>query len=259
MRRRGAKRRRGGVRGGSSLPAKEGGTDRAGDSGRHPVGSPGIRTHDGVPHLFEDGFPCGALSPQAVARGPRLGGRIRRAALALLVAPGLSFAAPQERAPRRPPEPFRVFVEASDRAGAELTALLEQALPAVRDRVERRRRWFALAESAETADLTLRVVNYRTGHRSDPNWESFYAPILEFHYVDAVAVSDGVRTLLSGLDQRPLGHGASLRNAAGHLAEELERFCREHYAALARKDEGGRERWDGAAPPWIRNAPGPGR
>ena len=31
---RGAKRRRGGVRGGSSLPAKEGGTDRAGDSGR---------------------------------------------------------------------------------------------------------------------------------------------------------------------------------------------------------------------------------
>ena len=70
MRRRGAKRRRGGVRGGPSLPAKEGGTDRAGDSGRHPVGkAPRIRPDDGVPHLFEDGFPCGALSPPADSPG----------------------------------------------------------------------------------------------------------------------------------------------------------------------------------------------
>ena len=67
VRRRGAKRRRGGVRGGSSLPAKDGGTDRASDSGRHPVGkAPRIHPDDGVPHLFEDGFPCGAPYPQAV-------------------------------------------------------------------------------------------------------------------------------------------------------------------------------------------------
>ena len=67
VRRRGAKRRRGGVRGGSSLPAKAGGTDRASDSGRHPVGkAPRIRPDDGVPHLFADGYPCGALYPQAV-------------------------------------------------------------------------------------------------------------------------------------------------------------------------------------------------
>ena len=70
-RRRGAKRRRGGGgRGGSSLPAKDGGTDRASDSGRHPVGkAPRIRPDDGVPHLFEDGFPCGALYPRAVKAG----------------------------------------------------------------------------------------------------------------------------------------------------------------------------------------------
>ena len=59
-RRRGAKRRRGGVRGGSSLPAKVGGTDRASDSGRHPVGkAPRIRPDDGVPHFFEDGSHAG--------------------------------------------------------------------------------------------------------------------------------------------------------------------------------------------------------
>ncbi len=61
-RRRGAKRRRGGVQ-----PAKAGGTDRASDSGRHPVGkAPRIRPDEGVPRLFEDGFPCGALYPPAV-------------------------------------------------------------------------------------------------------------------------------------------------------------------------------------------------
>ena len=65
-RRRGAKRRRGGVRGGFPLSAKAGGTDRASDPGRHPVDkAPRIRPDDGAPHLFEDGFPCGALYPQA--------------------------------------------------------------------------------------------------------------------------------------------------------------------------------------------------
>ena len=70
-RRSGAKRRRGGVRGGSPLPVKDGGTDRASDSGRHPVGrAPRIRPDDGVPHLFEDGFPCGAPCPRAVRSWP---------------------------------------------------------------------------------------------------------------------------------------------------------------------------------------------
>ena len=70
MRRGGAKRRRGG----SSLPAKEGGTDRASDTGRHPVGeAPCIRPDEGVPHRFGGGFPCGALYPQA-ADAPFPGG-----------------------------------------------------------------------------------------------------------------------------------------------------------------------------------------
>ena len=46
---RGAKRRRGGVPGGSSLPANEGGTDRAGDSGRHPAGRPASARTMGFP------------------------------------------------------------------------------------------------------------------------------------------------------------------------------------------------------------------
>ncbi len=63
-RRRGAKRRRGG----SSLPAKAGGSDRASDTGRHPVGkAPRIRPDDRVPHLLEDGFPCGAFFPEAAS------------------------------------------------------------------------------------------------------------------------------------------------------------------------------------------------
>jgi len=142
-----------------------------------------------------------------------------------------SAAADQDEAPRRPPEPFRVFVQASDPADAELKTRLEEAVPMVRERVQRRK-WFELAESAEEADVVLRIVNY---HNSNAHkWGWFEGPTVELVYVDAVAVAGTAREKLSGLDQRPVLLGASLRNAASHLAEELERFCKENYAALAR-------------------------
>ena len=85
-RRRGAKRR-----GGSSLPAKDGGTDRVSDSGRHPVGkAPRIRPDDRVPHRFEDGSPGGAPCPPAAelrteGLSVAVGGRrlVREASLSL--------------------------------------------------------------------------------------------------------------------------------------------------------------------------------
>ena len=55
----------GGVRGGSSLPAKEGRSGSRGRFGPPSGGEPRIRPDDGVPHLFENGFPCGALYPKA--------------------------------------------------------------------------------------------------------------------------------------------------------------------------------------------------
>ena len=152
--------------------------------------------------------------------------------LPLLLAPlGHQSAAGQDEAPRHPPEPFRVFVQASDPADAALKTRLEEAVPMVRERVERRA-WFQRAESAEEADVVLRIVNY---HNSNAHkWGWFEGPTVELVYVDAVAVAGTAREKLSGLDQRPVLLGASLRNAASHLAEELERFCKENYAALAR-------------------------
>lgn len=152
--------------------------------------------------------------------------------LPLLLAPLASRPAiGQDEAPRRPPEPFRVFVHTSDPADAALKERLEEAVPMVRERVERRE-WFQLAESAEEADVVLRLVNY---HNSNAHkWGWFEGPTVELVYVDAVAVAGTAREKLSGLDQRPVLLGASLRNAASHLAEELERFCKENYAALAR-------------------------
>ena len=152
--------------------------------------------------------------------------------LPLLLAPlGNQSAAGQDEAPRRPPEPFRVFVQTSDPADAELKSRLEEAVPMVRERVQRRK-WFQLAESAEEADVVLRIVNYHNSHAHKWGW--YEGPTVELVYVDAVAVAGSAREKLSGLDQRPALLGASLRNAASHLAEELERFCKENYAALTR-------------------------
>ena len=150
--------------------------------------------------------------------------------LPLLLSPlGNQPAKGQDEAPRRPPEPFRVFVQTSDPADAALKKQLEEAVPMVRERVERRE-WFQRAESAAEADVVLRIVNY---HNSNAHkWGWFEGPTVELVYVDAVAVAGTAREKLSGLDQRPVLLGASLRNAAGHLAEELERFAKDNYGAL---------------------------
>ena len=152
----------------------------------------------------------------------------------------------QDKAPRRPPSPFQVFVETSDPADAQLEARLEEAVPMVRERVERRK-WFELAESAEEADVVLRIVNYHNSHAHKWGW--YEGPTVELVFVDAVAVAGTVREKLSGLDQRPALLRASLRNAASHLAEELERFCKENYAALSRvKAEANARRERGETP-----------
>ena len=92
------------------------------------------------------------------------GNRTRSAPLALI---SLSRRLPcparsgQEKAPRQPPEPFRVFVLYRRTADVALKARLEEALPMVRERVKRRGRWFQLADSLETADIVLRITHYR--------------------------------------------------------------------------------------------------
>ena len=110
----------------------------------------------------------------------------------------------------------------------------------VRERVERRRKWFRLAELPEAAQITLRIVNYRAeqhwilrrtlpwGIPGDPGQRG-----REYHFLAIVQGGD-VRTTLSGLDERPVGIGPALRNAASHLAEELERFAKDNYGALSR-------------------------
>jgi len=149
-------------------------------------------------------------------------------------------AAGQDEAPRRPPEPFRVFVQTSDPAEPALKAALEEALPVVQERVERRRHWFRVVESPEKADISVRLVNYRTGPstgfpnvaESPPGTSGFLAR--EYHFLDAVVRSGESWGDLSGLTEGRVRQRPEVRKAADHLARELERFCKENYAALMR-------------------------
>jgi len=146
----------------------------------------------------------------------------------------------QDQAPRRPPEAFGVFVYAIEPADSALKARLEEALPMVRKRIERRRRWLRLADSRETADITLRIVHYRQGHPKDPLVRGGRTEAMHdcwatgYHYVDAVAVAGDARAALSGMDHRCIDERPSLRSAASHLAEELERFAKDNYGAVSR-------------------------
>ena len=145
-----------------------------------------------------------------------------------------------EQAPRRPPEPFPVFVHAIDTEDAELEGMLGKAVSEVGKRIARRRHWFRTVDSAEEARVTLRVTNYRTASQMIPKLDKLIqrgqvvmverSEIIELHYVDAVARIGNRAEALSGLDERETG--TSLRNASDNLAEQLERFCRDHYGAL---------------------------
>ena len=145
----------------------------------------------------------------------------------------------QAEAPRHPREPFRVFVHATPTADAAVRATLDDALPMVRERVMRRNKWFQLVDSAETADITLRITHYRQANlnlsvRGNLSRSMFACWATGYHYVDAVALAGDAREALSGLDHRCVDVGPSLRNAAGHLAEELERFARDNYGTVSR-------------------------
>ena len=199
------------------------------------------------------------LMPAASDRNPGPGLRgVAVLSLFSLLAAG-SSPGDQEKAPRRPPEPFRVFVYFIETADAGLKVRLEEALPMVRERVERRRNWFRLAESRETAEITLRITHYRQanlnlsvrGGRTETMYDCWATG---YHYVDAVALAGDLRAPLSGLDHRCIDVGPSLRSAAGQLAEELERFAKDNYGALAQPRIREWERRDGEAPPPARNA-----
>lgn len=151
------------------------------------------------------------------------------------------FAAAQA-APDRPPEPIPVFVDVVPIEDADLRPLLDKAVEEVGKSVSRRRRWFRTVPAREEAAVTVRVTNYRTVSEYVPKQGGVLVrqgmvmserhEIVEFHFVDAVAAIGETTRSLAGLDQREVG--TSLRNASNHLAEELERFCRENYAALTR-------------------------
>ncbi len=189
------------------------------------------------------------------------GTRTRSAFLAVMALAALAPAAGgQEKAPRRPPEPFRVFAYFIETADAALKANLEEAMPMVRERVERRNKWFQLVDSAETAEITLRITHYRQANlnlsvRGGRTKTMYDCWATGYHYVDAVALAGDLRAPLSGLDHRCVETGPSLRNAANHLTEELERFAKDNYTTLAklRATPGTRERRDGAAAPPPRN------
>lgn len=165
--------------------------------------------------------------------------------LPLLLAPlDAPSAEGQDEVPRRPQEPFRVFVHANDPADAALQAKLKEALPTVQEQVRRRESWFLLTDSAKTADLILSVVNCRTGPlRRVPRFAPYAldgvlrvgpaGPDRDYYLVEAVVRSGEIRQQISGLHTGP-GGGVALRGAAGHLAKEMERFARDNYGAASR-------------------------
>ncbi len=160
------------------------------------------------------------------------------------VALALLAAAFEPQAPRNPPEPFPVAVVAvvaGDAADEDALIRILSAVEAVRERVGDRDRWFRIVEEPEAARIVLRVAGYRVAEKMQPKVNRHIlngtpimvegSVVVETHSVNAIAIIERDVKPLIGLDERE--QGASLRNAAGDLAEELERHCKANYVLLA--------------------------
>ncbi len=188
------------------------------------------------------------LPPAPLRRIVGMAPSLRPPAVAVAVL-AASAALASAQAPRRPPEPFPVFVHATETDDAERAEAIAAALVEVREGVQRRRNWFRLTDDREEAALTLRVTSYRHTQQMRPKLDRQFingqlqiiegSEVIDVHYVDAVASAPGstVRGSLSGFDERE--RGSSLQNAARHLAELFEDFVKEHYQAVTSREPSG--------------------
>jgi len=145
-----------------------------------------------------------------------------------------------QRAPRRPPEPLPVAVIEGAAADEEAAERIRMGAEAARDRVGARDRWFRIVDSAEEAAIVLRITDYRVAETMKPKVQRQIldgtpimteGSVVETHTLNAVVVIAGEADALIGADERE--RGASLRNAASDLAEELEQHAKDNYALLA--------------------------
>lgn len=157
--------------------------------------------------------------------------------LALFVA-ATSFAQEQRKPPKKPAQPFLVYVftEGLTNDSVDMPEVTEE----VSKRVAKKKKWLKVVDDRTSADIVVEVLTHakQEVHRTQLDMrvndqgtgKNFYDRnyLMERHRIETrVTLPNGSQELLTGVDDRK--QGGSLKGAASNLADQLEDHCKDNY------------------------------
>lgn len=149
-----------------------------------------------------------------------------------------SFAQEQRKPPKKPDQPFMVYVYTEGLTNEEVD--MPKVTKEVSKRVAKKKKWLKVVDDRASADVIIEVLTHEVHeqHRTeldmrvndqgtgknyyDSNW------VAERHRIETrVTLPSGAQKMFTGVDDRK--RGGNMKRAASHLAEQLEDYCKEHY------------------------------
>ena len=163
--------------------------------------------------------------------------RVLTALLAAVFLGSFGFAQEERKTPKRPDQPFTVFVYTEGLKNDDVD------MPKVAKEVAKRigkKKWLKVVKTHDDADIVVEVMTHlvneqhRTKIDSRVNLRGVgknyydYNFVTERHRIETrVNFPDRSQKLLTGADDRE--QGGSMKGAASNLASQLEEHCKENY------------------------------
>ena len=146
----------------------------------------------------------------------------------------------KRKPPKRPDEPFVIFVDARPKGEAKAVEAIWEAREELEKKLRKKKKWFRIGESADSAELVVTLEAYwvreerRTHdqtHVAGGNTHTVQVDTLyEYHSLRSTVTILGAPHEMTGT-QMKRGRGTP-KGAASDLANRLERYCKENYWEL---------------------------
>ncbi len=164
-------------------------------------------------------------------------GRVLIAVLSAVFLGSFSLAQEQRKTPKRPDQPFTVFVYTEGLKNDDVD------MPKVAKEVAKRigkKKWLKVVKTHDDADIVVEVLTHLVNEQHRTRIDSrvnvggvgktYYDSnfVTERHRIETrVTLPDRRQKLLTGADDRE--QGGSMKGAASNLAGQLEDHCKENY------------------------------
>ncbi len=146
----------------------------------------------------------------------------------------------KRKPPKRPDQPFTVYVDAHPRGEAKVVEAILEAREELEKKLRKKKKWFTVSERPDAAEITVELEAYwvreerRTHdqrHVAGANTHTVQVDtIYRYHSLRSVVTAFGTPREMLGTQTKR--NGGSAKGAASDLANRLERYCKENYWKL---------------------------